>query len=171
MSLKGSMSDCFGEMRLPGRLRKADASPFRGFGMTISVYALPKWGLACRTPTRAAESIFAFEDEIGQREQGSRIFGIAVPIEASLGAACVNEGQAAGAIERAGIANQRDKLFRLHGMKFLFFEHTRHEFARFAVAVFHGVNQRQGDLPLFQITEDGLAELFAGSGEVQKIIH
>ena len=39
------------------------------------------------------------------------------------------------------------------------------------MAIFHGVNQRQSDFALFQIAEDGLAELFTGSGEVQKIIH
>ena len=39
------------------------------------------------------------------------------------------------------------------------------------MTVFHGVDQGQGDFAFFQIAENGLAELFAGSGEIQKIIN
>src|SRR5215472_8853692 len=45
------------------------------------------------------------------------------------------------------------------------------EFAGFAMAVFHGVDERQGDFAFFQIAEDGLAELFGGSGEIEEVVH
>jgi len=92
-------------------------------------------------------------------------------IEAGFGAASIDEGEAAGAIECARIANQRDELFRLHGIEFFFLEDTGNQFAGFAMAVFHGINQRQSDFAFFQIAEDGFAELLAGSGEVQKIVN
>ena len=56
-------------------------------------------------------------------------------------------------------------------MKFLFFENARNQFAGVAMAIFHGVDQRQRDFAFFQIAEHRLAELFGGSGEIQQIIH
>ncbi len=65
------------------------------------LYALPSRGPACWTPTRATESVFAFEDEIGKREQRTCIFGVAMAVEAGFGAARVNEGQAARTVQSA----------------------------------------------------------------------
>src|SRR5208337_776454 len=143
--------------------------PLRGIGMTKNVYTLPRWGRAMLDPY--TESVFAFEDEIGKREQRACIFGVAMAVEASFGTARVNEGQAARTVQSAGIAHQGDKFLRLHGMEFLFFEYARDQFARLAVAIFHGVDQRQRDFAFFQIAEHRLAELLAGSGEVEKVVH
>ena len=76
----------------------------------------------------------------------------------------------ASAVEGAGIADQGNELFRLDGLEFLFFQDKRNHFAGFAVAIFHGVDQRQSDLALFQVAEDGFAQLFAGSGEIEEVV-
>ena len=83
----------------------------------------------------------------------------------------VIDGQVAGAIESAGIADQCDQFFRLHGIKFFFFEDAGDQFAGFAMAIFHGVDQRKSDFAFFQIAEDGFAELFAGGGEIEQVVH
>ena len=102
--------------------------------------------------------------------EGAGVFGEAGAVEAGFGADGVVEGEVAGAIEGAGIADEGDKSFGLNGVELFFFEDASDHFAGFAVSVFHGVDQWEGDFAFFQIAEDGLAELLAGSSEIQKII-
>jgi len=52
----------------------------------------PYNGKACgKSRARDIALIFAFEDEVGQREQGARIFGISMTVEAGFCAARVDE--------------------------------------------------------------------------------
>ena len=115
--------------------------------------------------------VLAVEDEVRQGLEGAGIFGIAGAVEARLGADGVFEGEVAGAVKRARIADQGDEGFRLDGEKFLFFEDACDEIAGFAVAVFHRVDERERDLAFLEVAEDGLAELFAGGGKVKQVVH
>src|SRR5215472_1921031 len=93
--------------------------------------------------------ILSFKDEIGKRDQSTRIFGITMSIQACLSPLGVVLCKAARAIERAGVLHQRNNSFRPHGIEFLLRQHARDEFARFAMPVFHGVNQRQRHFAFF----------------------
>ena len=115
--------------------------------------------------------VFALEDEVRESLQGAGVFGEARTVEAGFGADGVFESEVARAVEGAGIADQGNEGFRLHGVKFFFFQDAGDHFAGFAVAVLHGVDQGKRDFAFLQIAEDRLPELFAGSCEIQKIIH
>src|SRR6266446_3019234 len=104
-------------------------------------------------------SVLTFEDEIRECGEGARKFRIWAAIETRLGAARIVLCERAGAVERAGFMNQRNDGFGTHGIKFLFFQHARDQFARIAVAIFHRVDQRQRDFALFQVAEDRFAKL------------
>ena len=67
--------------------------------------------------------------------------------------------------------HQSDQGFRLNGVKFFFFEDLCNEFAGVAMAVFHGVDQRQSDFAFFEIAEHRLAELLGGGGEIEQVVH
>ena len=56
-------------------------------------------------------------------------------------------------------------------MKFFFYKHLGHKLARFAMAVFHRVNQRQRDFPFFQVAQHRLAQLLRRSREIQQIVY
>jgi len=103
--------------------------------------------------------ILSIENEIRKRGERARILGIGAAVEASLGALRVVLREIAGAVERAGLVNERNDCFRTNRNKFLFFQYTRDQLTRVAVAVFHRVDQRQRDLAFFQIAEDRFAEL------------
>src|SRR6202030_2876235 len=115
--------------------------------------------------------VFAVEDEVREGLEGAGVFGETGAVEAGFGADGVFEGEVAGAVEGAGIADESYQGYGLDRVEFFLFEDARDHFAGFAVAVFHGVDEWKGDFAFFQIAEDGLAELLAGSGEIQKIIH
>src|SRR5215831_13941952 len=119
--------------------------------------------------------IFAFEDEIGQSKQRAGVVRIAVAarvtVDTSLGPARVVMGQAAGTIERTGVVHQRHNRFRLDADEILFFQHSSHQLAGVAVAVFHRVDQRKRDFSLLQVAQHRLAELLCGGCEIKEIIH
>src|ERR1700740_714384 len=96
--------------------------------------------LAGRMP--ALPLIFTVEDEVGEGLEGAGGFGENGAVEAGFGADGVFEGEVAGAFESSGIANEGDEGFRLDGVELFFFEDAGDHFAGFAVAVFHGVNER-----------------------------
>ena len=114
--------------------------------------------------------VFALQDKIGQSAEGASVFGVAGTIDAGFGSASVVVSEVASAIKGAGIADQGNEFFWLDGLEFLLFQDTRDHFAGFAVAVFHGVDQRQSDFTFFEVAKDGFAELFAGSGEVEEVV-
>src|SRR5881398_2673606 len=96
-----------------------------------------------RSPTSVL--VLALQNEIGERGQRLRIFRVAMAIEASLGPPRIVLGQAARALERAGVVHQGNDRLRPHGVKFLFRKDSRDEFARLAMTVFHRINERQRD--------------------------
>ncbi len=149
--------------------KKSGHQPKSGFlFLTYLFYFLCLFQLS--TVNCQLSSVLAFEDEIGKRGERTRKFGIGAAIEASFGAAGIVLRECAGAIERAGFVNQRNDCLRADGIEFLFFQHARDQFARIAMAVFHRVDQRQGDLPFFQVAEDRFAELLRGRRKIQQIV-
>ena len=100
---------------------------------------------------RYRTSVLAVEDEVGEGLEGAGVFGVAATVEAGFGADGIFEREVAGAVEGAGIANEGHQGFGLDGVELFFFEDAGHHFAGFAMAVFHCIDERQGDFAFFQI--------------------
>ena len=116
--------------------------------------------------------VLAVEDKIGQREQRASVFRIALAAaDAGFRFGRILMREDACLLQRTGFVHERKKAFRSDADEFFFFQDTSDKLARFAVAVFHGVNKRQRNFPFLQIAHYRFAELLRGSGEIEQVVH
>src|SRR5262249_23804115 len=74
-------------------------------------------------------------------------------------------------LQRPRFMYQRDQSLRTHAHKLFFLKHARYKFARFAMSVFHCINQRQCDFPFLQIAQHWFAKLLCRRRKIQQVIH
>src|SRR5262249_30312013 len=67
--------------------------------------------------------------------------------------------------------NQRNQSFRTYAYKLFFFQHPRNEFPRFAMTIFHRIDQRQRDFSFLQIAQHWLSKLLRRRRKIQQIVH
>src|SRR5438067_12552550 len=101
-----------------------------------------------RSPTSVL--VLALQNEIGERGQRLRIFRVAMAIEASLGPPRIVLGQAAHALERAGVVHQGNDRLRPHGVKLFFRNDSSYESAGLQIIVFYRLNEQPPYVAFFQ---------------------